>query len=67
LRKIVVKRDVRFEENRALRKAYDIGAAAATGYQELETRKIEEVHGTGVCTGTGAGTDDQTADQDEEQ
>jgi hypothetical protein len=60
LRKTVVRRDVRFEEDRALRKAYDTGAAAA-GDHELETQKIEETQGTG------ARTNDRIADQDEEQ
>jgi hypothetical protein len=60
----VVMKDVRFEEDRALRKANDTGAAT-TWDQELETQKIEETQSAGI--GTGVGTDDQTADKDEEQ
>jgi hypothetical protein len=61
LRKTVVRRDVRFEEDRALRKAHDTGAT--TGDQDLETQKTEETQGIGI----GAGTDDRITDQDEEQ
>jgi hypothetical protein len=53
LRKKVVKRDVRFEEDKALRKAHDTGATTI-GDQQLETQKIEETHGAS----TGAATDD---------
>jgi hypothetical protein len=60
LRNIVVRRDVRFEEDKALRKAHDTGAKAA-GDQELEIQKTKETQGTG------AGSDDQIADQDVEQ
>ena len=59
LRKTVVRRDVRFED-RALRKAHDTSAAIA-GDQEIETKKTEETQGTG------AGTNDKIANQDEEQ
>jgi transposase InsO family protein len=66
LRKTVVRRDVKFEEDRALRKAHGTVPATA-GDQELETQKTEDTQVTGAGTGTGAGTDDQIADQDEEQ
>jgi hypothetical protein len=51
LRKTIIRRDVKFEENRALKKAHDI-VSAAIGDQELETQKDEEtqVTGTGVRT-----------------
>jgi hypothetical protein len=54
LRKTVVRRDVKFEEDRALRKAHDTGAAT-TRDQELETQKTEDTQVTGAGTGTGAG------------
>jgi hypothetical protein len=65
LRKTVVRRDVRFEEDRALRKAHDTGAAT-TGDQELETQKTEE-RGYRYRYRYRCRHNDQIADQDEEQ
>jgi transposase InsO family protein len=62
LRKTVVRRDVKFEEDRALRKAHGT-VPTTTGDQELETQKEEETHVTGAGTSTNA----QTLEQDEEQ
>jgi hypothetical protein len=58
LRKTVVRRDVIFEEDRALRKSHDTGATSI-GDQNPETQKTEDGQVTGVGTGIGIGTDDQ--------
>jgi hypothetical protein len=59
-RKTLVKRDVKFEEDRTLKKAHDIVPTKARD-QELETQKEEETQVTST------GTDAKTTDQDEEQ
>jgi hypothetical protein len=43
----MVKRDVRFEEEKSLRKAHDTSVAAG-GDQEMDTQKTKAVQGIGV-------------------
>jgi hypothetical protein len=62
LRKTIVTRDVKFEEDSSLRKEHDI-VSATKGDQELETQKDEETHVTCIDTGIGV----QTSELDEEQ
>jgi hypothetical protein len=61
LRKTVVRRDVKFEEDKSLKKALDTGPTTPRD-QELKTLKGEETKVLGTCTFTYA----QTSEQDEE-
>jgi hypothetical protein len=60
LRKTVVRRDVKFEEDRALRKAHDT-VQQQQGIRSLRLRRMRRHRLQGT------GTDAQTSDQDEEQ
>jgi hypothetical protein len=59
----VVRRDVRFEEEKAFRKSYDV--RATTGDRELLAPK-EESSQVQVGRGTSVETSTQTMEQDEE-
>ena len=63
LKKTVVKRDVRFKEEKAFRKSYDV--LATIGDQELVAPKEEESQVQVI--GTSIGTSTQAVEQDEEQ
>jgi hypothetical protein len=67
-KKTVVRRDVRFEEEKSFSKSYDVPAIA--GDQEMVAPKEEQesqVQVTGTGTGTGIGTSTQEVEQDEER
>jgi hypothetical protein len=57
LRKTVIRRDVKFEEDRALRRAHDT-VSTTIGDRELGTQKDEETHVTGTDTCTSVQTSD---------
>jgi hypothetical protein len=68
LKKIVIRRDVRFKEEKAFRKSYDVPTAA--GDQELVAPKEEhesQVQFTGTGIGTDTGTSTQIVKQNEQE